>query len=305
MSRKRPVFRPRRRWGALAASAAVAIGFGALAGVVALVRSSDGPPTSEPARGVTHVHGLGVNPRDGRLHVATHGGVFVIDASGRAEPVSPAVQDTMGLTVVGADRFLASGHPDLQDRSLRAPGRPPLLGLVESRDAGRTWRSRSLLGEADFHVLANERGVTFGWNATSGEFMVSRDGSTWERRSKIDLIAFAVDRSDVDDVVASDGSRLFRSRDGGRSWEGVPDAPGLSAMSPGSSGFLGAGGDGTVYRSEDGTSWVPLTRLEGAPRALTVAPSGAFIAVEVAGAVTIQRSRDGGRTWQVFYAPGG
>jgi hypothetical protein len=30
---------------------------------------------------------------------------------------------------------------------------PPLLGLIESRDAGETWKPISLLGKVDFHAL--------------------------------------------------------------------------------------------------------------------------------------------------------
>jgi hypothetical protein len=52
----------------------------------------------------------------------------------------------MGLTVVGADRFLGSGHPDVQTDC------PPLLRLIESTDAARSWPSVPLLGDADFHV---------------------------------------------------------------------------------------------------------------------------------------------------------
>lgn len=58
-----------------------------------------------------HVHGLGVNPRDGALFIAAHSGLFRSPSeSSSAEPVGPS-QDTMGFTVVGPDRFLASGHP--------------------------------------------------------------------------------------------------------------------------------------------------------------------------------------------------
>jgi hypothetical protein len=63
-----------------------------------------------------------------------------------AERVGDSYQDTMGFTVVGPNRFLGSGHPATDDL-------PPLLGLIESTDAGKTWEHVSLLGEADSHVL--------------------------------------------------------------------------------------------------------------------------------------------------------
>src|SRR5687768_15629237 len=69
-----------------------------------------GPKTGDP--GPIHVHGLGINPKDGALFVATHTGLFRAGAGeSRASRVADRFQDTMGFTVVGPDRFLGSGHP--------------------------------------------------------------------------------------------------------------------------------------------------------------------------------------------------
>ncbi|MDQ3275042.1 MAG: exo-alpha-sialidase, partial [Actinomycetota bacterium] len=70
--------------------------------------------------GVVHVHGLGINPKDGALFVATHTGVFRIPESGQAVRIADRWQDTMGFTVVGPDHFLASGHPG-KGRTARRP----------------------------------------------------------------------------------------------------------------------------------------------------------------------------------------
>jgi hypothetical protein len=103
------------------------------------------PPTEA---GPQHIHGLGVNPADGSLMIATHSGLFrAAPDSDSAKRIGDRRQDTMGFTVVGPDRFLGSGHPDLRDEL------PSLLGLIRSDDGGRSWESVSLLGEADFHIL--------------------------------------------------------------------------------------------------------------------------------------------------------
>jgi hypothetical protein len=70
------------------------------------------PVAEDP--GVVHVHGLGINPKDGGLYAATHTGLFVI-GDGTATRVSGRLQDTMGFTVVGPDHFIGSGHPDFRD----------------------------------------------------------------------------------------------------------------------------------------------------------------------------------------------
>ena len=92
--------------------------------------------------GPVHVHGLGVNPADGALFIATHTGLWRVDPGDTtAERVSDRRQDTMGFSVVGPRRYLGSGHPDVRDLRNDVP---PLLGLIVSNDGGRKWRSVSL-----------------------------------------------------------------------------------------------------------------------------------------------------------------
>ncbi|MGH2500748.1 MAG: WD40/YVTN/BNR-like repeat-containing protein, partial [Candidatus Limnocylindria bacterium] len=136
-----------------------------------------GVPAADP--GPVHVHGLGVNPADGALFIATHTGMYRVEAGERkAERVAERYQDTMGFTIVGPNRFLGSGHPDLNEA--REQNLPSLLGLIESTDSGESWKPISLLGEADFHVLrfADER--VYGYDASNDRLLVSADrGRTW------------------------------------------------------------------------------------------------------------------------------
>ena len=74
------------------------------------------------------VHGLGLNPADGDLYTATHFGLFRVAADGVAERVGESLQDTMGFTVVGPDRFVASGHPDIRDRRCERRDAPRYSG---------------------------------------------------------------------------------------------------------------------------------------------------------------------------------
>jgi len=120
------------------------------------------PGTDDPViedSGPIHVHGLGINPADQALFIATHTGLFRAPRNERkAERVAGRYQDTMAFTVVGPNRFMGSGHPDGRDDL------PPFLGLIETRDAGESWQAISLQGKADFHVLevAGRRVYGFG-----------------------------------------------------------------------------------------------------------------------------------------------
>ena len=159
-----------------------------------------------------HVHGLGVNPADGALFVASHNGLFrAAQGDDKARPVGTTGKDVMGFSIIGPNRFLGSGHPGAMENL------PPSLGLIASTDAGRTFKPVSLLGEADFHVLRGAGTRIYGSDSTSGRFLVSSDaGRTWnERRPPGVLVDLAIDPRDPDRLVASTDGGLFASGDGG------------------------------------------------------------------------------------------
>ncbi len=120
-----------------------------------------------------HGHGLGVNPADGSLFIATHTGLFRAGPNSRkAVRIVDRFQDTMGFSIVGPNRFLGSGHPDAREQKP-----PPLLGLIESADAGKTWTPISLLGEADFHVLRSAGARVYGYDASNDRLLASADAA--------------------------------------------------------------------------------------------------------------------------------
>ncbi|HEV2811493.1 MAG TPA: hypothetical protein VGV93_13980 [Acidimicrobiales bacterium] len=278
-------------------------GLAAIAALVWTVASSDSE-VAEPARpveepGVAHVHGLGVNPADDSLYVATHTGMFRIPEEGQAERLGTSYQDTMGFTVAGPDRFLGSGHPDVPGSQA---GQPSRLGLIESTDAGQTWEPLSLSGNADFHGLAFAHEQVYGWDATSGRFMVSDDLTTWDTRATVQLFGFAVDPSDPDHVVGASPEGLLDSVDGGRTWEPV-DGPGLVVLSwDPEMGLWGVEPDGTVHRRQEAASaWEQQGRLPGQPEAM-LARDGVLYAAALEDDITgIYRSDDAGATWHLIY----
>ncbi|MFP5318853.1 MAG: F510_1955 family glycosylhydrolase [Acidimicrobiia bacterium] len=274
-----------------------------LAIVVALLFSTRSEPNAIPDAGqsLAHIHGLGVNPADNELYAATHFGLFRVPPRGAPQRVSAAVQDTMGFTVVGADHFLASGHPDIRDQRLRGPGSPPLLGLIESTDAGRSWAPLSLLGAADFHSLAVAHGNVYGYDSTGSRFMVSPDRQQWETRSTLVLGAFAVDPGDAEHVVASAEGGLLHSRDGGRNWQFV-EGPSLVVLSWGPQlGLWGVSAEGETYRYvEDG--WELRRRLPGEPQALLVTEAELFAATTGPDGVAIHVSADAAESWRLRYS---
>jgi hypothetical protein len=248
--------------------------------------------------GVVHVHGLGINPRDGALFAATHTGLFAI-RDGTATRVTERFQDTMGFTVVGPDHFLGSGHPDFRDTQLAVPNKRPLLGLVESRDAGRSWQPLSLLGEADFHGLEVAHGLVYGYDATGQRFMVTGDRRRWQVRSTVELVGFAVSPSEPELVVATTGRTLLRSTDGGRHWQQL-QGPALLVLDwADGTGLWGITTDGQGWHSTDAAkTWERPGQVGGQPEALLADQGRLYAAIMEVGIVT---SADGGRSWQLRY----
>jgi len=262
--------------------------------------------SSDP--GPLHVHGLGVNPRDGALFLATHTGLFRSAAGERTSTrIGERMQDTMGFTVVGPDRFLGSGHPDGRD------GLPPFLGLIESRDAGATWKPVSLLGERDFHVLEASGGRIYGFGSDfatrEASLLTSRDaGRSWQRRTPPEpLLSLAIDPDDPDRIVASGERGLHISSDAGRRWRSVAGEPALLSWSaPGGERAAGrlyavdlVGG---VRRSDDAAgSWRAVGQIGGEPAAFeATGPTELHAALHDG---TIKRSTDGGVSWSVRSTP--
>jgi photosystem II stability/assembly factor-like uncharacterized protein len=260
----------------------------------------DGPRIEDP--GPVHVHGLGINPSDGALFIATHTGLFRAPSGGsKPRRVAGRYQDTMGFTVVGPDRFLGSGHPDGRENL------PPFLGLIESHDAGETWKPVSLLGKRDFHVLEAAGRHVYGFGSDfetkQASLLVSNNGGrSWRRRRPPKgLISLAIHPDDRARIVASGEQRLYASSDAGRGWRPLDGDAALLAW-PAETRLFGVSLEGALARSEDGgRSWETVGNVGGQPAAFE-AESGEELYVALHDG-TVKRSTDGGGSWSVRSKP--
>ncbi len=227
------------------------------------------------------------------MFIATHNGLFSA-AEGESEPeqVGTSSQDIMGFSVVGPNRFVGSGHPGV-DQDL-----PPNLGLIESRDGGKTWKNISLLGEADFHVLESSRGKIYGFDGGSGKLKVSTNGRSWQDRTPpAGVFGLAIDPTDAARVVASTEKGLFGSPDEGRAWRPLSDQlAGLLAW-PAKDRLYLVDGQGQVFVSSDaGRNWQTQGAIGGEPAAFIAHEDELYAALADG---TVKRSTDGGATWAV------
>ena len=288
------------RAGALPAALVVALALGACGS-----DDSTEEPAGEaaPAPGDTraeleHIHGLGVDPGSKALYVATHYGLFrAAEGQTKVERVGTSRQDIMGFSVVGADRFIGSGHPDPSQQL------PPNLGLIESRDSGQSWKNVSLLGKADFHVLRSAGRQVYGFNGGTGKLMVSADsGRTWDERTPpAGVFDLAIDPESSQRIVASTQRGIYASPDGGRKWRPLlDDAAGLLAWPSADELFL-VDGEGGVSRSANGgRSFQDVGSIGGPPSAFTSHRKALYAAL---GDGTVVQSTDGAASWAVRATP--
>ena len=219
-------------------------------------------------------------------------------------------------------------------------------GVYRSRDGGATWAHVGLAATQNIariridprdpdRVFVAATGHRFGPNEERGIFRSQDGGATWERTLFVDAETGAADltldpqnprflyaatwraqRTPWGFTAGGAGSGLWRSTDGGTTWESLADAPGLPhgtigriavAVSPADSrrvyALIEAGTGGGLYRSSDrGLSW---SWVSAEPNLLVRPWYLAHLVADPRDPDTVYipnrklwKSRDGGRSWQ-------
>ncbi|GAA0642007.1 hypothetical protein Stsp02_20340 [Streptomyces sp. NBRC 14336] len=235
---------------------------------------------------VSHIHGLGLDPADQRLYVATHEGVYTTGAKGEPELVGDSKDDFMGFTVADGNTFYASGHPTSGGNK----------GLIKSTDAGKTWKSLSLSGESDFHALDYAHGTIYGYDATNGLLRTTKDGTAWKDGARLDALDIAVSPQDPSLVLATTAEGVARSTNAGKTFAKGQE-PVMAFLSWAAKDVLyGIDTSGGLNRSTDGgATWQKLSSVPGGqPQALTAVDAEHVLAATQTG---VYESKDGGRTF--------
>lgn len=226
-------------------------------------------PSEVAVSDIEHVHGLAVDPfRPDVLWIGTHGSLIRVTGGKQWRRIGPQTYDMMGFNVhpTQANVLLTSGHPGPRDR------RPNPLGVEISHDGGQTWQLLALQSVADFHAMT-------------------------------------ISRADPKRLWAANVSGrpgLYRSVDGGKEWEYLPDAglPSIFALAahPARAHVVLAGTVRGLFASEDaGISWrLHSTSLSGLPvTAVDVHPKEprVWYAYVLHPGLGLIRSEDGGKQW--------
>ncbi|SDD21964.1 Uncharacterized protein SAMN05216410_2973 [Sanguibacter gelidistatuariae] len=275
-----------------------------LALVLALAGCATSPVTqnaAEDASGASwtefeHIHGIGLNPGDDKVYVATHQGLFRLDDP-TPQLVGESRGDMMGFVVTGADTFFASGHP--------APGEaaPANLGLLRSTDAGVAWEDVSQRGRSDFHDLTGVEDRLYGLDSSDGQLKSSNDaGVTWTSGPTIEARDIDVDPNNPARLVATTEDGLLVSTDGGGEFAPhevqpperlvlIAHVPGRSDQMTASLAGLDASGRLWVL---NGAGWAGTGVSQETPEAFTAIGEESYLAAFDG---IVYRTGDAGRSW--------
>ncbi|GAA4195570.1 hypothetical protein GCM10022219_20850 [Microbacterium oryzae] len=284
----------------IAALAALAAAAPVLAGC-SLSRPADPEHATQVA--LEHIHGLAPDPQTGGLLIASHGGIYQLDTlRPSAEVTGPlAGNDFDAMGFTSVNgTFYASGHP--------GPSSPDHfgaqnLGLIRSDDTARTWTNVAFTGEADFHDLTVSESDPDRIYANNFGIVYRSDdgGRTWNDGVGVDARDVLVDPDDPDTVYATAPEGLYVSHDAGKTFQLDPEAPRMMLIAVNHLGFLiGTSVDGTLVYELPSGKWATGGEYTGAAQALAVTPGEEIVIVDRRGIAT---TSDFGETWTIIYTP--
>ncbi|MGH2943259.1 MAG: WD40/YVTN/BNR-like repeat-containing protein [Solirubrobacteraceae bacterium] len=218
-----------------------------------------------------YVNALDIDPKTDDFLLSTNRGFYRIGRdSGRVRPLRGTISAAGARATVGTFlEFKVAGPGRLigSGHPDQQGALPAYLGFIRSDDAGATWSVVSRLGDADLHKIVLAHGRMYAFDAVLSALLISRDGGRTftENFTPRGLI--------IDfEVDPADPRRVVASN------------------------------ADELFRSTDaGASWRPLDRRRGI-RLAWPAADALYRALQDG---TVQRSADGGETWQAAGAVDG
>ncbi|MEO6142534.1 MAG: F510_1955 family glycosylhydrolase [Dermatophilaceae bacterium] len=271
--------------------ALVGVGLAATLVLTGCSQGATAQPGSPAADGLPseHVHGISRDPGSGKVNLATHTGIFVLQSDANWQRVGPEV-DFMGFAISGPGTFYGSGHPGA------GVDLPVPVGLIKSTDAGRTWTSLSRGGKSDFHALtASSSGVM----AFDGALATTKDGQTWSPGALPGEPSALAAAPDGSQVLATTNQGVLSSTDEGLTWVPLASAPPLFLASwADSKTVAGVTTQGELAVSEDaGGSWkIGAAKVSSAQAASANRDKAGVLEILVVTDTGVLQSRDSGAT---------
>ena len=259
-----------------------------------------------------HVHGLAYSPDGSRLLIPDHFGISAY-IDGRWSKLPGPAHDYMGFAVA-RELIFTSGHA----AGSRGGANP--LGLISSRDGGRSWTALDFAGQADFHLMAAgyASNALYVYNAApnalmprAGIYQLEPDGlASWRSARGIGLDGqprkLAVHPVQTATIAVATTAGLFLSQDGGDSFKPIAADMRATALL-----FMLEGDSLLVATHDDKSALFRIAIADGVREELSLPPAARDPVVQLAqnpvrreelalasSARAVYISGDAGKSWR-------
>lgn len=303
-----------------------------IAGLLSLAVIISGCSSSDNAKAETknvekgfkaeHLHGIAY-AKDENIYIATHEGMLATKRDGGKWILRGSYDfDFMGFNVMSDGTMITSGHPG------KLSNLPNPLGLMVSENNGKEWKSKSLLGKVDFHILTSNFSnpkVIYGVNQMdsgnykAGLYVSTDKGKNWKM---VDSVGLPKDMHQVyslislpdnaNSLIAGTEMGVLRSSDAGKTWKVsnssrlitaisvLPDTKDLISYSISNSAA------GIMISKDQGETWENLGNDLGqdAVAYFGINPSDTSKIAISTFENTVMSTTDGGKTWTTLMDKG-
>lgn len=262
-----------------------------------------------------HLHGIAY-AADENIYVATHQGMLTKDRKNNEWVMKGNYAfDFMGFNVMSDGTMITSGHPG------KGSNLPNPLGLMVSENNGIEWKSKSLLGKIDFHILTsnfNNPDIIYGVNQMdsgsfkAGIYISKNKGKDWNLIESKNLpqdlhqIYSLITLPENENVLlAGTGTGVLKSSDGGKTWQPfdstrlitginvIPDTKDLISYS------ITKEGSGIMISKDQGNTWqnIGMDLGEDAVAYFGINPKNSNKMVISTFGNSVLATEDGGENW--------
>lgn len=226
---------------------------------------------AETLDAVAHIHHIKVVEK--KAFVLTHEGLFELVGKNNMKLVAKDKFDVMGFTTLGKDLF-ASGHPS------KGSNMPNPIGLLKSIDGGLSWKSVSLAGKVDFHLLEGAGSELYGADSQSGNLMHSADsGKTWSSLGANTFSDIAVSPEMPGMAVALMNSELLLTENSFKTKNKIKNNLKITQIEWRKSGLYALSVSALYKSSNTGKTWKKLSAFKSEPGILSISDQMMLVTV--------------------------